>query len=238
MRRGRSRHFPCSFSSADPDSRLLAPRTFRGGIWCITASPSHRGRLRERFPPSPASGISSWFSKREKSGELWGETRPVSSLLRGLWTPWGFHGRQTHRYSDSCSESVVAHRAGRRPQRQTGLQFCRAVHREQTLRFPSKRQHKRLSEAWHCFPGNALGFQAARGFSIALPGVAGLGRILYKRYDPFTSPGRSKPTGLRNTGLGSPLHLSPVPCTLYGKAWGCFAVSLANTCHMPLEVCV
>lgn len=30
-------------------------------------------------------------------------------------------------------------------------------------------------------------------------------------------PGRSKPTGLRNTGLGSPLHLSPFPLHCMGK---------------------
>lgn len=65
-------------------------------------------------------------------------------------------------------ESVVAQSAGRRPQRRMGLQFCRAVHMEQTLRFPSKRQHKRLSEAWHCFPRNAPGFQAGKKGSIAL----------------------------------------------------------------------
>lgn len=85
-----------------------------------------------------------------------------------LWTPWGFDARQTDRYSDRYLESVVAQRAGRRPRRQTGLQFCRAVHMEQTLRFPSKRQHKRLSEAVHCFPGNAPGFQAGRGFRMTL----------------------------------------------------------------------
>ena len=62
----------------------------------------------------------------------------------------------------------MAQRAGRGPQRRMGLQFCRAVHVEQTLRFPSKRQHKRLSEARHCFPGSAPGFQAGRGLSMAL----------------------------------------------------------------------
>ena len=48
---------------------------------------------------------------------------------------------------------------GRRPQRRMGPQFCRAVRTEQALRFPSKRQHNRLSEARHRFPGNAPGFQ-------------------------------------------------------------------------------
>lgn len=57
----------------------------------------------------------------------------------------------------------MAQRVERRPHRRLGLQFCRAAHMEQTLRFPSKRQHKRLSEAWHCFPGNAPRFQTESG---------------------------------------------------------------------------
>lgn len=57
-------------------------------------------------------------------------------------------------------------------------------------------------------------------------------------YSHLQSLGNSKPPGLRDTGLGYPFHLSTLPSTLCGKAWGCFAVPLANTCHMPLEVCV
>lgn len=97
--------------------------------------------------------------------------RPAQRHLRSM--AFGHPGilkgdRPTDRYSDRYLESVVAQRAGRRPHRQMGLQFCRAVHMEQALRFPSKRQHKRLSEALHCFPGNAPGFQAGRGFRMAL----------------------------------------------------------------------
>lgn len=87
----------------------------------------------------------------------------MSSRPRGLWTPWDFNGRQNHRYSDAYLERVMAQRVERRPHRRLGLQFCRAAHMEQTLRFPSKRQHKRLSEAWHCFPGNAPRFQTESG---------------------------------------------------------------------------
>ena len=58
-----------------------------------------------------------------------------------------------------------------------GLQFCRAVHMEQTLRFPSKRQHKRLSEAWHCFPGNAPGISGRQEGQHRFGRVACLGRV-------------------------------------------------------------
>lgn len=74
-----------------------------------------------------------------------------------------------------------------------GLQFCRAVHREQTLRFPSKRQHNRFSEARHCFPASVPRFQAGRGLSIASVGVLLVkggygGQSLPKRCDLLTSP--------------------------------------------------
>lgn len=92
-------------------------------------------------------------------------------VISAPW-PWrtgrGLTLGRTDRYSDRSLESGVAPRTGRRPQRRMGLQFCRAVRMEQALRFPSKRQHNRLSEARQRFPGNAPGFQAGRGLSIAL----------------------------------------------------------------------
>jgi ribosomal protein L44E len=55
--------------------------------------------------------------------------------------------RQTYRLGQMFGEHGDPRSTGRKPHRRLGLQFCRAVHMEQTLRFPSKRQQKRLSEA-------------------------------------------------------------------------------------------
>lgn len=169
----------------------------------------------------------------------------MPSRLRGLWAPWDFNGGHTDRYSDRYLESAVPQRAGRRPHRRMGLQFFRAVHMEQTLRFPSKRQHKRLSEAWHGFPGNALRFQAGRGLSRALGVLLVSGghkrvrsSVKGMTYSRLQSLGSSKPTGLRDTGLGSRLHLPALPSVLCQKAFGCCPRSPANTCHMPLRRCV
>lgn len=64
------------------------------------------------------------------------------------------------------------------------------------LRFPSKRQHNRFSEAWHCFPGKACagvsGLSAAWCVCVAYHGRV-LAHILHRRHDlPVFSPGQQQ----------------------------------------------
>lgn len=115
-----------------------------------------------------------------------------------------------------------------------GLQFCRAVHMEKTLRFPSKRQHKRLSKAWHCFPGMRRDFRqegasASRRWGVCcLSGEGARVTSFLKDLTLFTSPVARRHTQaeLGTRDLGVPLTSLPFP------------LSLANTCHMPLEAWV
>lgn len=96
----------------------------------------------------------------------------------------------------------MAPRTGRRPQRRMGLQFCRAVRMEQALRFPSKRQHNRLSEArQRLLSRECAGVSGRKGLKHRFGCVAGLERLYGAgssveglTYQYLQSVGNSNPT--------------------------------------------
>lgn len=100
------------------------PLDFQGGILCMTASPSHPGRLREGFFPSsqPLAFLAGFKSGRSNGG-FGGPSQcnlcSVAFEHLGILMVYILTDIQTD------LESVVAQRAGR-PHRRMGLQFCRA----------------------------------------------------------------------------------------------------------------